>query len=323
MTLRTAKPWTPCALVSSRVLLRASALGLLAGLASACVSIGHGWWGDDRQACFDRFDDCMDDVEKAADAVACEATLDACLAACDEQAGDSGDDLGDDPTGDGDGDGISEEGGDDEGDDPPHAEEGGDEGDDPPRDDEGGDGDGDGDGPDPACFAIHATCIAEAETLQDIEACESLFENCINPGPCESDECEPGCPQEQLDACVSDYADCAAEAITAEQVHACAADFDGCIAQFDVGLCLPNYDDDRLFECLDNTICALPVPTTPTSSRRARPPSIIAWSLDQSGNAASTAAANESVSQRAGLRVSPSRTITTRREGTISTDCPS
>src|SRR5690606_1470869 len=86
--------------------------------------------------------------------------------------------------------------GDDEDDDPPRTDEGGDE-DDPPRTDEGGDGDGDGDGdtgdgdgdqPDPACFSIHATCVAEAETLQDIEACEALFDNCIDPGPCESDE---------------------------------------------------------------------------------------------------------------------------------------
>ena len=98
---------------------------------------------------------------------------------------------------------------------------------------------------------IHATCVAEAQTIQDIEACEALFDNCIDPGPCEGDCGEPGCPQDELDACVDDYADCAAAAMTAEEVLACEAGFDECIAGFDVSLCLPNYDDDLVLACLD------------------------------------------------------------------------
>ena len=68
---------------------------------------------------------------------------------------------------------------------------------------------------DEACFEIHAECVAQAETIQDIEACEALFDNCIDPGPCESEECEPGCPQEALDACVASYAGCVDAAMTA------------------------------------------------------------------------------------------------------------
>lgn len=259
--------------ITPRVLLRAHALGLVAGLASACVSINDGWWGDAQQACFDDYEECVEDIESLADAAACEELLDVCLKACDEVAGDDdeheppSEDSGSSTADDGDDEDPphTDEGGDgDEGDDPPRTDEGGDD-DDPPRAEEGGDGDGDGgdgdgdgdtgdrdgDQPDPACFSIHATCVAEAETLQDIEACETLFDNCIDPGPCESDECEPGCPQAQLDECVSGYADCAVEALTAEQVLDCAAEFDCCIAEFDVGLCLPNYDDDLLNECLD------------------------------------------------------------------------
>jgi hypothetical protein len=208
--------------------LRVGALGLLAGLASACVVSIHDGWSDAKEECFDDYDDCMDDIHGPGDAAACEAVLDACLEACDAGDDDAAADTDDDGPGDGDGD-------DDE--DPPRAET--------------GDGDGDGDEPDPACFTIHATCVAEAQTLQDIEACEALFDNCIDPGPCESEACEPGCPQAQLDACVSGYADCAAGALTPEDVIACEASFDGCVAEFDVGLCLPNYDDDLVLECVE------------------------------------------------------------------------
>jgi hypothetical protein len=42
---------------------------------------------------------------------------------------------------------------------------------------------------------------------------------------------------------VADYAGCVGAAASAEEVLACEAGFDGCIGQFDVGLCLPNYDE--------------------------------------------------------------------------------
>jgi hypothetical protein len=218
---------------------RAAALGLVAGLASACViSIGDNW-SKAQEACFEQFEDCMDDADSRHDADACEALLDDCLAACDD------DSAGQSSSGD-DGRSPSDD------DDPSRADDddGGGDGDGGDSDGDDG-GDGDGDGPNPTCFAIHATCVAEAQTLQDIEACEELFDNCIDPGPCESEECEPGCPQAQLDACVDGYAECAAAAVSEQDVHACAAAFDGCIAEFDVSLCLPNYDDDLVAECLD------------------------------------------------------------------------
>lgn len=201
-------------------------LGLLAGLASACeITIGDDNWGGSIAECYDEYGDCMDDAEGPSEIAVCEALLDNCLEACDSEHG-GGDDTGDtDQPGDGDGDGDGGGGGDDG-------------------------GDGDGDGPDPACFEIHASCIDAAQTIQDVEACDALFDNCIDAGPCESCE-EPGCPQAELDACVSDYADCAEQATTAEDVLACGGMFDTCIAQFDVQLCLPNYDDELVLVCLE------------------------------------------------------------------------
>ncbi len=233
MALRTRKNALNPSPALFRFPLRASALGLLAGLASACVvSVHDGWW-DAQEECYDNYDDCMDEGPGGAEV--CEVLLSSCLEACDGGNGNGADD--DAPSGD------------DEN--PPPADTGDGDGGDGDGDTSGdGDGDGDGDSPDPACFAIHATCVAEAQTIQDIEACEALFDNCIDPGPCESEQCEPGCPQAQLDACVGSYADCAAAAMTAEEVLACEAEFDGCIAEFDVGLCLPNYGDDLVLECL-------------------------------------------------------------------------
>jgi hypothetical protein len=213
-------------------------LGLLAGLASACVVTIGDDWGDSIAECYDEFGDCMDDIDGPSEIAACEALLDNCLEACDREHG-AGDDTGDgsDHPGDGDDDSDSDTGqpGDGDGDPPQPAEDG---------------GDGDGDGPDPACFEIHAACIEAAQTIQDVEACNALFDNCVEPVPCDSCE-EPGCPQAELDACVSDYADCAEQATTAEDVLACEGMFDVCIGQFDVELCLPNYDDDLVTACLE------------------------------------------------------------------------
>lgn len=214
-------------------------LGMVAGLTTACVvSVGDDDWGSP-EACYEHYEDCLDDAwpfgSNAIDA--CENLLDSCLEDCEAQAdshSDTGSSSDSGNPGDGDsGSADSDDGGDGDG------------------DSETGMETGDGDGPDPACFELHATCVAAAQTIQDIEACEALFDNCIDPGPCDEPGCEePGCPQAELDGCVDAYAGCAELAQSADDVLACAGDFDACIAQFDVSLCLPNYDDQLVLECL-------------------------------------------------------------------------
>jgi hypothetical protein len=223
-------------------------LGIATGLASACVvSVGDDWDGSP-EACYEHYEDCLDDAWPfGSDAIdACQNLLDSCIEDCGTEGGDP------DTGGSSGGSGSSSEG--DSG-----SADSGDGGDgDSGGADEGGDGDpetgmetGVGDGPDPACFQLHATCVAAAQTIQDIEACEALFDNCIDPGPCDEPGCEePGCPQADLDACVDAYAGCAQAAETAADVLVCAGDFDACIAQFDVSLCLPSYDDGLVLECL-------------------------------------------------------------------------
>ena len=206
-----------------RPLLRAGLVGMVLGLTSACViEIGGDSWHDDDEdhgieVCFEAYDDCMDDADGHETILACNDTLDGCLEACEADGGSGGSGgSGDGDSGDGDS----------------------------------GDGDSGDEDPDAACFALHANCVAEATTIQDVEACEGLFDNCIDPGPCH--ECpEPGCPQEQLDGCVATYASCAAAAIHSEDVLVCEADFDACIGGFDVSLCLPNYDDELVAACLE------------------------------------------------------------------------
>jgi hypothetical protein len=219
------------------------------GLSAACVvSVGDSNGSD---ACYDHYEDCVESALPFGDHAidACENLLDSCLEDCGTEGGDpdggSGNSDGDDTNDGGDGDpSTTDEGGDGDGDPDPETD----------TDTETGmsTGDGDGDGPNPECFDLHAACVAAAETIQDVEACEALFDNCIEPGPCEEPGCEePGCPQAELDACVDTYAGCAAAAETEVEVVLCAAEFDVCIAQFDVSLCLPNYDDALVLECLD------------------------------------------------------------------------
>lgn len=85
-----------------------------------------------------------------------------------------------------------------------------------------------GEAPPDACVELHASCIDQAETLADVEACEALFEQCSNPGPCPM--C--GCPEGALEACLSDYAACADAAASEAEVDACAQTFDACVAPF-------------------------------------------------------------------------------------------
>ena len=221
-----------------RPLLRAGLVGVMMGLTSACVIEigGSGWYGEDGhsiEACFEVYDDCMDEVDGHEEIVYCNDALDSCIEACEAETGGEDDSGNADSRGDGDsGDGDPGDPGDGDGDNPPR-----------------GDGDGDED-PNAACFELHANCVAEATTIQDIEACEALFDNCVDPGPCH--ECpEPGCPQDELDACVATYAACAAAAISSDDILACEADFDGCIGGFDISLCLPNYDDELVAACLE------------------------------------------------------------------------
>ncbi len=202
-------------------------MGALLGLlSSACViSVHDGGWGSDQDECFDEFGDCMDDAESQSEFAACESTLDACI--------DGGGSHGDEAEGDGDGDGPPADSGDGDGDVPPHTDS--------------GSGSDSSSGPDAACFEIYATCIGDAETLQEVEACEVLFDHCANPGECPS--C--GCPQAELDACLDGFAGCLETVTCQADADACAAEFDACAAQFDFSECQAGYDEATLSACLD------------------------------------------------------------------------
>ncbi len=234
---------------TARPLVRAACSGVLLGLmSSACViSIHDGSWGSDQEACFDAYGDCMDDAESPAQFEACDATLDNCLDGYADEAGDGdGDASSSSSTSQGEGDGSSSTSqgeGDssstssDSGDAPPHA----DTGDAPPHADTGD--------TEQACFEIYATCIGEAQTLQDVDACEVLFDQCVNPGQCESPGC--GCPEAELGACLDCFAGCLENAGSEAEADACATDFDACAAQFDFSQCQPGYDEALLDACLD------------------------------------------------------------------------
>lgn len=232
---------------------RRAGILLTLGLTTACVvSVHDGDWDGSPEACYEHYEDCLEEAWPFGDHAvdACEHLLDSCVE--NEDTGTEGGDSDDAADASGDS-ADSADGGDG---DPSRADEGGDGDGDPDPDTEtdtgSSTGDGDGDGPNPECFDLHAACVAAAETIQDIEACEALFDNCIDPGPCDEPGCEePGCPQAELDVCVDTYAGCASAAETEAEVLVCAAEFDVCIEQFDVSLCLPNYDDALVLECLE------------------------------------------------------------------------
>jgi hypothetical protein len=223
-------------------------LGIATGLTTACVvSVGA---DDSPDACYEHYEDCLEEAWPfGSDAIdACEHLLDSCLEDCGTEGGNTGGDSADSGDGDDSGSADSGDGDGGDGDGDPDSEPDPD----PETETESTTGDGDGDGPNPECFDLHAACVGAAVTIQDVEACEALFDNCIDPGPCEEPGCEePGCPQAELDACVDTYAACATAAETEVEVLGCASEFDVCIAQFDVSLCLPNYDDALVLECLD------------------------------------------------------------------------
>jgi hypothetical protein len=87
-----------------------------------------------------------------------------------------------------------------------------------------------GEDPD-VCIDLFNNCLESAETLQDVEACEVLYDHCVNPGECPLPECG-GCPAEELEACLESYESCASLADTPEKIEACGASFDNCTAPF-------------------------------------------------------------------------------------------
>ncbi|HGG56624.1 MAG TPA: hypothetical protein ENK31_02380 [Nannocystis exedens] len=212
---------------------------------------GHeGEWdeGDELAMCYEDYECCLEEAEGNPVFVeACEDTRDACV---DEHDGDN--------SGDGDGDGDSggnDSGGDDSG---GHDSGGNDSG----GNDSGGNDSGGNDSGgevDDICIDLHINCLANAETLLDVEACEGLYEHCANPGECQGD-CPNSCPDEDLGACLDTYSVCVAEAATEAEVSACASDFEGCVDEIGGSECLPDYTPEDLDVCLEEhdlcTACA-------------------------------------------------------------------
>lgn len=212
-------------------------LALTGCLAGGLVSLaGCHWllWSHDEEEfefCDESYADCIDDAVSERDKQWCEDDVRLCYEACEGQwEADAEDDAQAD-----DADDDAEDGNDDASD---EASEGNDD-DEPPRTEESGESDegegeedeGEGEtGEDPGvCIDLFSNCLDNAQTLQDVEACEVLFDHCVNPGECP--DCG-GCPVEALEACLANYESCASLADTPEKVEACGASFDECTAPF-------------------------------------------------------------------------------------------
>jgi hypothetical protein len=193
------------------------------------------------QACEDEYDQCMSEAQDGFDRDWCQFERDWCFEECPEfdDGGGYGDDGGDDGYGD---DGGGDDGG---------ADDGGGTPDVPPDDDI-----------PQVCFDLHQSCIEQAQSLQDVEACEALFEHCADPGECDHDCPNAGCPQLELDACLDEYSACTYEADTQSEVDACGSVFDACTAAFDTSECLPE-DDGRLDQCLEEHALCVKCGETP------------------------------------------------------------
>lgn len=206
---------------------RLARLGLTGCLAGALATLAGCHWTwfvheeDELEICDDIYADCMEYAVTAEDKEWCQIDVESCYEACEASWDD--DELGEDDYGDDDADGESSSSttsvGDDDGDGDTYGTT--DEG-------EGETTTTTGDDIPQVCFDLHANCIGEAETLEDVEACEALFEQCAHPGECPS--C--GCPEGTLDACLDTYAACTAAALSEADIDACAADFDACTAPF-------------------------------------------------------------------------------------------
>lgn len=192
-------------------------LGLTGALAGVLVSVAGCHWllwaeheEDEFAFCDDAYDDCLEWAASPQDVQWCEDDVRSCYEACEggweEDQDEDEDDAGEGEPGDPGGQSTSN-----------------------------GEGDGDGDGDDGAgedvCIDLFGNCIDGAQTLEDVDACEALYEHCVNPGECPLPECG-GCPTEALDACLDHYGECATLADTPEKVEVCAASFDSCTAEF-------------------------------------------------------------------------------------------
>jgi len=101
----------------------------------------------------------------------------------------------------------------------------------------------------PACFSMHVNCLGQASSVGEVDACETLFDQCARAEPCEQD-CELTCPNPYVEACLGEYAGCMSTATSADLVEVCAANFDVCVTGVDDGGCLPAHDPDAVDSCL-------------------------------------------------------------------------
>lgn len=207
-------------------------LALTGCLAGSLVSLAGCHWllfqhdEGEFEFCDESYAECMEDASTQSDRNWCEDDVRLCYEACEGTwEADAEDDVAeeDDAADD------RAEADDDEGnDDFPPTEESGEsdsgEGEDEDDDDEGETGEDPG-----VCIDLFSNCLDDAQTLQDVEACEVLFDHCVNPGECP--DCG-GCPADALEACLDNYASCAALADTPEKVAACGASFDECTYPF-------------------------------------------------------------------------------------------
>nr|MCH9685973.1 hypothetical protein [Deltaproteobacteria bacterium] len=110
-------------------------------------------------------------------------------------------------------------------------------------------GDG-GDQPQAACFELNATCVAQATTIAEVDACQALFQQCLDAEPCDASCDDPVCPDPAVQACLDIYGACAAVATDTPATDACAAGFDACVTGIDDSACVP-HDPAKVDACLE------------------------------------------------------------------------
>ena len=197
--------------------------GALLGITFSVAGCHWLFWPDHEDEalgfCDDAYSDCLAIAVSEEDRAWCEEDVKYCYESCeagwDGEPGDYGDDDDDgwgssgapDPGG-------NESGGNESGGNESGGNETGEEPEDPG-----------------VCIELFGNCIDGAETLEDVEACETLYDQCVNPGECPEPECG-GCPADELDACLQDYAICADIADDPEKVALCAENFDVCTEPF-------------------------------------------------------------------------------------------
>lgn len=201
--------------LASRPALALVRLGLTGSLLGGLLAVAgcHWLWMHDEESlavCDEVYADCMASAWSEDDEAWCVAEVESCYEAC-EAGWDEGSSVADEAD--------AGEADDAEGTSAAESSEGT-TGADP--------GEGDTDELPQVCLDLHANCIEQAQTLADVEACEALFDQCIDPGECPS--C--GCPEGALEGCLANYAACAEAAASEPEVDACAAEFDACTAPF-------------------------------------------------------------------------------------------